>query len=59
MYNVEKLNAHVRPFVMLLFAIGFIAGFFMGLLGAEAFIGAFGVVQAWYFKSRDEAAARG
>lgn len=50
----ETINSYVRPFVMLAFSMAFIVGFFMKLIGAEAFLAAFGVIQAWFFKSRDE-----
>lgn len=50
----SKCEAAVRPVVMLAFAAALIVGFFLGKVGGEAFLGAYAVVQTWFFKSRDE-----
>lgn len=57
MMRVETAQSLVRPLVMIAFAIALIVGFFMDKVGGEAFLGAYAVVQTWFFKSRDENAS--
>ena len=44
----------IRPIISLLAAGGITAGFFLGLIPAEAYIGLAAVAITWWFKARDE-----
>jgi len=43
----------IRPAISLVGILGLTAGFFMGKIGAEAYVGIIGVVVTFWFKSRD------
>lgn len=44
----------VRPAISLIATLGITAGFFLGKISAEAYIGLMAVAITWWFRSRDE-----
>ena len=49
----------VRPLISLIGVIGITAGFFLGKIGADAYLGIVAVAITWWFKSRDDEKAGG
>ena len=50
----DQLNAIVRPLVTLMFAMGFVGGFFVGKIGTEAFMSVISMVFGFWFVMRGE-----
>ena len=49
----------IRPIISLVATGGVTAGFFLGLIPPEAYIGLATAAIVWWFKSRDETKAKG
>lgn len=50
---MERLQSAVRPIVTLLFAGAIVAGFFVGKISGEVFIGTAGSTVAYWFIQRE------
>ena len=49
----------IRPIISLIGMSGLTAGFFMGLIPSEAYVGVAAIAITWWFKSRDEEKLKG
>lgn len=56
--STETLQAVVRPIVTLLFAGAIVAGFFVGKISGEVFIGTAGSTVAYWYIQRERDRAR-
>lgn len=49
----------IRPLISLMAVCGITAGFFLGKISGDAYIGLMAVTITWWFKSRDDTKAKG